>query len=357
MSQTNEIPKTMRAANLHAPADIRVERVPVPEPGAGEVLLAVKACGVCGSDISRVMETGTYRFPTIPGHEFTGEVVALGPGVDGVEVGLRAAVVPLVPCKRCDYCSIGEYHLCEDYDYVGSRRDGAYAEYVAVPADNLLPLPESVDWELGAMTDPAAVALHAVRKLDLQAGDRVAVFGAGPIGVFALQWARILGASQTFAIDVFPEKLRVAAGLGADRVINGRDVDAVDAILEATDGRGVERTVEFAGLPVTQEQCILATAKRGASVWGGISHRGLTLGEEAVDAILRREMRIMGSWNSASAPPVSDWRAAVLFMGRGQLRAGDLISHRLELEAIRETFEMMVERRKYFNKIMFFPEL
>jgi L-iditol 2-dehydrogenase len=346
----------MKAANLYAPGDIRVEEVPLPHPAEGEVLISVKACGVCGSDIPRVMQTGTYRFPTIPGHEFTGEVVELGPGTEDVARGLRVTVVPLIPCRKCSYCATGKYNLCEDYDYLGSRTNGAFAEFVKVPASNLLLLPDSVDFELGALTDPAAVALHAVRKLGLNAGDRVAVFGVGPIGAIALQWAKIVGASETIAVDIFPDKLQVAKDFGAELCIDGRSQDPVKIIREYTGGAGVERTLEFAGHPVTQEQSILATAKHGASVWGGISHSGLNLSEKAVDGILRKEITINGSWNSSFAPLVSDWETALLFMGQGKIKSGGIISHRLPLDDIAATFQMMLDRRQYFNKVMFFPE-
>lgn len=139
--------ETMKAANLYAPADVRVEPVPIPRPGPSEVLIKVKACGVCGSDISRLMETGTYHFPTIPGHEFTGTVYALGAEIDGVDIGQRVTVVPFIPCHVCDYCAIGEYQQCENYGYLGSRTDGAYAEYVVAPAENILRLPDGVSFE------------------------------------------------------------------------------------------------------------------------------------------------------------------------------------------------------------------
>ena len=349
--------RMMKAANLYAPGDIRAEEVPVPEPKEGQVLIKVKACGVCGSDISRVMETGTYHYPTIPGHEFAGEVVELGPETDAALLGKRVTVIPLMPCQICDYCRIGEYQLCEDYNYLGSRTDGAFAEYVVAPAANLLPLPEGVSFELGAMTDPAAVALHAVKKLEIKPGDRVAVFGVGPIGTFALQWAKLLGAGGTIAVDIFPEKLAVAAQLGADHCINGREEDPVERIMALTGGRGVERAVEFAGHKVTQEQSILATAKMGSIVWGGISHSDLPLREKAVDGILRKELTLIGSWNSSFAPFISDWEKTLLFMGQGRLRGEELITHRLSLDEIKDAFKMMQERTEYFNKVMFFPEL
>ena len=348
--------ETMKAANLYAPADIRVEQVPVPVPSEGEVLIQVKGCGVCGSDISRLMETGTYSFPTIPGHEFSGVITQLGPGVSDVRLGERVTVIPFLPCRRCAFCEIGEYQLCENYSYLGSRTDGAYAEYVVAPATNLLPLPEGVSFEMGAMTDPAAVALHAVRKLGIQAGDSVAVFGVGPIGVYALEWAKILGAGATIAIDIFAEKLSVAAQLGADVCINSREEDPLERIMAATQGTGVNRSVEFAGHMVTQEQSLLATAKMGSIVWGGISHSPLPLQEKTVDAILRRELTLVGSWNSSFARLCSDWATTLQFMATGQIRGEEMISHRLSLEELPDTFKMLLAREEYTGKVMFFPE-
>jgi L-iditol 2-dehydrogenase len=347
---------TMKAVNLHAPGDIRVEQVAVPEPGEGEALIKVKAVGVCGSDLSRLMETGTYSFPTIPGHEFGGEVVGLGSGVGGVPEGARVTVIPLIPCMDCEYCLIGEYTLCRNYDYLGSRCDGAYAEYVKAPARNLLVLPDVVDFEMAAMTDPISVALHAVKKLGIQPGDRVAVFGVGPIGFFSVQWAKALGAGDVIGIDILPDKLKAAQGAGADVCINGKETDAVERIKELTDGKGVERSIEFAGSPITQEQCIRATAALGSTVWGGISHRELHLTEKAVDDILRKELVIAGSWNSSFAPFAGDWENALEFMGRGKIIKGDVITHRLSLDELPEAFRMMLERKEYFNKVMFFPE-
>lgn len=346
---------TMKAVNLYAPGDIRVEQVAVPKPGAGEALIRVKAVGVCGSDVSRLMETGTYRFPTIPGHEFGGEVVGLGPGVGNVSEGARVTVIPLIPCMKCEYCLVGEYTLCRNYDYLGSRSNGAYAEYVKAPAKNLLILPDNVDFEMAAMTDPVSVALHAVKKLGIQPGDRVAVFGVGPIGFFSVQWAKALGAGAVIVVDIFPEKLKAAQGAGADVCINGKETDAVAAIKELTGGKGVERSLEFAGSPVTQEQCIRATAALGSTVWGGISHQSLHLSEKAVDDILRKELVIAGSWNSSFAPFASDWETALAFMGRGKIIKGDVITHRLSLDGLPAAFRMMLERKEYFNKVMFFP--
>ena len=151
----------MMALNLHGVGDLRYEEVPMPVPGPGEVLLKIKAVGICGSDIPRAFTKGTYHFPTIIGHEFAGEIVEAD---DSELVGRGASVFPLLPCGKCSACREEQYARCSDYDYYGSRRDGAMAEYIAVKQENLCLLPKEVTYEEAAMSEPAAVALHAFRK-------------------------------------------------------------------------------------------------------------------------------------------------------------------------------------------------
>jgi len=162
----------MRAVRLFAPKDIRCVEVDVPHIEKDtQVLIKVKSCGVCGSDIPRVMVKGTYHFPTTIGHEFSGQIVDCGDKVkNNLTVGDRVSVMPLIPCGECQYCKVGQSHLCDDYDYYGSRRDGAMAEYIVVESANCLKLPANVDYEEGSFTDPVSVGLHAVRKCRLEAG-------------------------------------------------------------------------------------------------------------------------------------------------------------------------------------------
>ena len=220
----------MQAAVLHAPADLRIEEVPVPEIGPYDVLVRVRAAGICGSDLERIMVTGTYHFPTIPGHEFCGEVDTAGSAVKAYKAGDRVLVVPIIPCGTCEYCAQGYYGQCEHYDYLGSRTDGGFAEYVRVPEGNLIPLPESVSFLEGAAVEPAAVTLHGIIKADIRAGDSVAVLGCGAIGLFAIQFAKILGATRVIAVDVIPGKLESAKKAGADFCINALECDPVEEI-------------------------------------------------------------------------------------------------------------------------------
>ncbi|UCC88710.1 MAG: galactitol-1-phosphate 5-dehydrogenase [Anaerolineales bacterium] len=346
----------MKAARLYAPGDLRYEEVDIPEIGAGEVLIRVKAVGICGSDPARVMLKGTYSYPTTVGHEFSGEVVQLGQGVKSLKAGDRVTIVPLIPCGDCDYCAIGEYTLCDDYSYYGSREDGAMAEFIAVKERNVLKLPDEVDLESGACTDPVSVALHAMRKVDMRGGDTVAVLGVGPIGGFAVQWARILGARQIIAIDIVDDKLSVAREIGADLTCNSTRDDPVEFVLSHTAGAGVSRVIEMAGSRVTQEQSIRMAKKQGRIAFCGISYDDLVLPRKTLDQLMRKEATLVGSWNSSFAPlPLHEWHTSLHFLSKGQIQCFPLISHRLPLSDAPEIFRKIWTRDGTFNKVLFMP--
>jgi L-iditol 2-dehydrogenase len=344
----------MKAAVLHAVGDIRYEDVPVPKIAAGEVLVKVRAAGVCGSDIPRVMTKGTYSFPLIPGHEFAGEVAQVGSSVSTSDIGDRVAVFPLIPCGKCAYCKIGEYAQCDSYDYLGSRRDGGFAEYAAAPADNLIPIPDNVDFECAAMTEPASVALHATRRTGVDVGDSVAILGAGPIGIILAQWARICGAGRVFLTDIVDEKLDVARGYGFTDCINAAREDAVERIVEETDGRGADICIEAAGTAVTFEQSLRIARKLGKVILMGNVSGDIVIPERTASAVLRGQLTIYGTWNSSfTAVPKNEWRTALQFMGSGALDLKPLITHKFRLDQVCEAFDMMYNRREFFNKVMF----
>ncbi|MBQ3987965.1 MAG: alcohol dehydrogenase catalytic domain-containing protein, partial [Ruminococcus sp.] len=156
--------ETMKARVLREVGNLEYCDYPMPEVKPDEVLFRVRACGVCGSDIPRIFVNGTYHFPTIPGHEFAGEVAGVGDEKNKHLIGMRATVFPLIPCRQCENCNNGDYEMCKSYDYLGSRSDGGYAQYVRVPVWNLVPIPDNVSFEVAAMTEPCAVALHALRR-------------------------------------------------------------------------------------------------------------------------------------------------------------------------------------------------
>ncbi|HEY8347403.1 MAG TPA: galactitol-1-phosphate 5-dehydrogenase [Symbiobacteriaceae bacterium] len=347
----------MKAVRLHSPGDLRVEDVPIPTPGPHDLLVQVGAAGVCGSDIPRAMVVGAHKMPITLGHEFSGTVVEVGKEVKGFVPGDRVTVAPLIPCNTCRWCRSGNYSLCERYDYFGSRRDGAFAEFVTVPEGNAVKLPENIPLETAALCDPASIAVHAFKKAGTSLdGKTVAIFGAGPIGLLAVQIAKLLGAARVVAVDVEDPKIQQALDVGADAAVNSRRQDPVAFIQEFTQGELAQVVLDTAGTPQTQEQSILATGRLGVAVWVGISHRDLTLSEKAVDMILRRELQVVGSWNSFSAPfPGDEWTRVVEWMRQGKIRTEPIITHRLPLDQAPEIFKHLYARDIFFGKVLFLP--
>ena len=190
----------MKAWVLHEIGDIRWEEVEQPVPGEQEVLLRVRAAGICGSDVPRIYTSGTYSYPLIPGHEFAGEVVACGEGVSEEWLGQRTGVFPLIPCRECGPCRQGYYELCRHYSYLGSRRAGGFAEYVAVPVWNLLRLPEQAAFEEAAMLEPMSVAVHAMRRVHPVAGDVAVISGLGTIGLLLLMFLKEAGIEKLLVL-------------------------------------------------------------------------------------------------------------------------------------------------------------
>ena len=330
----------MRAAVLHGVGDLRIEEAAIPEPGPGEALVRVRACGICASDVARIFETGTYSFPLIPGHELAGEVERLGADAHGLEPGMRCTVYPLIACGACEACRAGLPNLCDAYDYLGSRSDGGFAESVVAPTENCLPLPQNVSFAAGALTEPCAVALHAVRRAEVSIGDWAAVFGAGAIGIVIGLLCRMAGA-RVAMVDVDQRKLAAAGQFGLDEVVDGRD-DAVQRLRDLTGGRGAAVAFEAAGAPAAFRGAAAAVAKRGTLALVGNMAGEVAMAQEEYSSILRRELRIVGSWNSIPRGlGQDDWGAALELMASGRLPVERLITHRFPLSQVAEALALM----------------
>lgn len=190
----------MKAWVLHGVEDIRFENSAIPEPTGREVLVAVQAAGICGSDIPRIYKTGAHIHPLIPGHEFSGVVERAGTLADKRLEGKRVGVFPLIPCRECLSCKKQQYELCRNYSYLGSRRNGGFAEYVLVPEWNLIELPADVSFEEAAMLEPMAVAVHAMRRVQLRKSDTVVVYGLGTIGMLLVMFLMDAGIRNILAV-------------------------------------------------------------------------------------------------------------------------------------------------------------
>lgn len=348
----------MHAAVLRAPGDLRYERVPIPaDLGPTDTLVKVLAAGICGSDIGRVMVTGTYRFPTIPGHEFAGVVERVGSDVRNVKPGDRVAVAPLLPCMQCDACRGGHYSLCDAYGFLGSRTDGGFAQYVAAPARNLVKFPAGIGFDEAAAIESAAIVLHGIHKIRLRAGDAVAVIGVGALGYFAVALARLSGARPVIAVDVDEAKLELARAAGADLCINATRGDPVAAIREATRGQGADVVLETAGNNAGRELAIQAARKQGTIVVYGSAHHDVVFQAATFEQVLRRELAIVGSWNSYSVPfPGREWHDLIRYLEAGELRVKPLISHVRPLSEAPRIFREIAGRSfGGYSKVIFLP--
>lgn len=347
----------MKALVLHAVGDLRLQEVEVPAPGPGEVRIRVSYCGVCGSDIPRVYEKGTYRFPLVCGHEFAGVVETCGPGVDDLSEGDRVAVFPLLWCGECVECESSNYARCLDYDYLGSRSHGGFAEYVVAPRRNVIVVPEGVPLEHAAMTEPSAVALHALERGGAVSGeDTVAIFGAGPIGLMTAQWARALGAGQVVLFDPIEEKRGLAKELGFELAFSPSD-GAESCIDELTGGAGASIAVDAAGVEASLLTALKVTARGGRAIMLGNPSQPVTLAPELISQLMRREVTIFGTWNSTygADSELHDWRRSLDAMASRELELEPLITHRLSLEEGIDALEMMRCRAEFFVKVLIAP--
>lgn len=342
----------MEAAVLHSLGEFQTEFVDIPSINEDEVLIKVKYCGICGSDVPRAMSSGARKYPLILGHEFAGVVERTGANVDHIEAGDRVVVAPLIPCNKCEYCLSSNYGLCDDYTIIGTGSNGAFAEYVKAPKNHVLQIADTIDFETAAGIEPAAIAYHAVQKAELKPGESVVVMGCGPIGLLTIQWAKIFGAAEIIAVDIFDEKLEMAKELGANLTFNAKLCNPVEEIVKST-GLGVDVAIETAGSAITQQQSILAAKKKGRVIFLGITHIGMELEEATMDHIMRGELKIQGSWNSYTAPyPGIAWKASLDFMAKGELTFKSLISHKISIDEVGDYIKGMADRTLSYNKVL-----
>ena len=348
----------MEALVLHGVGDLRLEQIPVPPLMEGQVRVRIGFCGVCGSDIPRIFVKGTYNFPTVCGHEFAGVVDATGPGVEDFAPGDPVVVFPLLWCGACAACEQGQYVQCHDYDYLGSRSDGAFAEYVIAPQENLVRVPQGVTLEEAAMTEPAAVALHALRRVQTPiVGKVAAIFGAGPIGLMTAQWARSMGVSEIFLFDIVSEKLDLAKQLGFENVFNSAVVKPLEILNARTDEKGAYVCVEAAGAPATYRNALENAGRGGNVVLLGNPAADVTLPAALISQLMRREVSIFGTWNSdysATGNP-DDWRAVLQAIAAKTLTLKPLITHRVPLVESADILHKMREKTEFYAKVLIHP--
>jgi L-iditol 2-dehydrogenase len=344
----------MKAAMLENIRQIPYIEIQTPKPGIQEVLLQVQTVSICGSDIKRVLE-GHRKMPLILGHECAGTVVEVGEGVDTSIIGMRAAVIPLVPCFKCKQCNQGLYSACDSYSFIGSRQNGCFAEYVTLPVSNLLPIGNNIKFEEAALFEPLTVVIHGLNRVGFTSGGSVVVLGAGSLGMLAIQWLRLKGADLIIASDVDDERLELASHLGAHLTINPNKKKIAAEVMAAT-GEGADLVLELAGVPQTLQDAITAARPQAKVLLTGNQPKGSVVPGDWIEQILRKELSLYGTWMSYSAPfPGPEWQEVMCAQLSGDLSLAEVISHRFPLSEIPRIFEGIASRQLSFRKIMLFP--
>ncbi|WZY34085.1 galactitol-1-phosphate 5-dehydrogenase [Bacillus sp. FSL W8-1122] len=347
----------MEALNLYGAGDIRFEQSPKPTiMNDNEVIVRVETAGICGSDLSRYKKLGPYISGTTFGHECSGTIEEVGSNVSHLKEGMRVAVCPALPCGDCTQCRQGAFSRCPSLTVIGAVQPGAFAEYVKLPAENVLPLPNEIDADTAAFIEPAAVVAHGFYKTAIEPGADVAIIGCGSIGLLAIQWAKLFGARYVYAIDIDEQKLKVAKELGADQRVNPLDGPVHEQIHDLTAGEGVDVAIEAAGTPITSAQALALPKKGGEVVFLGIPYGDVTIERFYFEKIVRNELRVHGSWNGLSAPfPGKEWKTAIHSLQTGALQVKPLITHRLPLSDGPFVFKEMASGSPGYIKTLLYP--
>jgi L-iditol 2-dehydrogenase len=330
----------VKATFLHGPLDLRVAEIEDAEPGPGEVVLEVGAVGICGSDL-HTYSLGNVggiapKEPLTLGHEASGTIIALGPGVDPerYKIGQLVAIDPATPCGECEPCQAGDPHLCLRLKFIGLYPfQGAMREHFVHEARSCVPLPESITPIGAAMLEPLGVALHAARLAAVQVGDDVVVIGCGGIGLLIVRLVRLAGARRIFAVDKYDWRLDLASNYGADVLINADQVDTVSEILRRTGGRGVDVALEAAWVEGTASQCVEVARMGGRVVIVGIPAEDVL--SVRASAARRKELTILYSRRMKHAYPPS-----IALAVSGKVDVDGLASHVYPLDRVNEAFDV-----------------
>lgn len=331
----------MKAASLFGVGDLRIIDKDVPEIGDGEVLIRVGACGVCGTDMHFFKGEWKVKTPIVLGHEFSGVVAKVGSKVRGVEVGDHVVAEPNILCGRCKYCRMSERNFfCENIQTIGVTVDGAFAEYVKVPEQNVYRIPGEMPLEEAALIEPLACIIRGVDNVGIPVGSSVAIVGTGPIGLLMIQVVKHYGASKIFAIDIIEDRLRLARELGATLTINSTQQDPEKAIREATDNIGTDISIECVGSSSAIEVAFRLVRRGGRLLIFGVAPEHDVWRVKPFE-LYDKEVSIFASYRSPYT-----FQRAVELASSGNLRLRPIVSHIHTLKEAPEVFKELAEKKK-----------
>jgi len=334
----------MKVARFYSPGDLRIEDAPDPRPGAGDVLIRVRNCSTCGTDV-KIMRYGHHHIvpPRVIGHEVAGEVVQVGADVDGWAAGDRVQVIAAIPCGVCLDCRRGRMTICPFQESIGYHYDGGFAEYMVVPAKvlavaGLNRIPADVGYPEASVTEPLACVLNGQELARVGTGDDVVVIGSGPIGCLHVRLARQRGAARVFLVDLSPRRLQLAADrVAPDAAIAAEGTDPVEEVMKLTDGRGADVVITAAASGAAQEQALQMAARLGRiSFFGGLPKDNPYISCDS-NLIHYRELTVVGA--NGSSPRHNT--EALRLITSGEVEVSDLITHRLPLTEVHQAIDIV----------------
>ena len=343
----------MKAAVLEAKRTMVCKEVPTPVPQEGEVLVRVAYCGVCGSDVPRYLDGAVHAFPLILGHEFSGVVTEVGPGVDKALVGTRMSGIPLIPCMNCPDCDEGNYSLCKTYGFVGSRRDGAYAEYVTLPAQNVFAISDDVDDFQAAFFEPASVAQHAVNMVAIRPETNAVIVGCGTIGIFVAQVLQAMGVRVT-ALARRESRLTAALAAGVNAVCDTSAEGWQQQLLAGLPRGGFDYVFDTSGSSSLMVDSFALAANKATVCFVGTPKRPMEFSVAQWERLNRKELLVTGSWMSYSFPfPGKEWQQVADGFASGTLRVVDeMIDSIYSLDEIPVGMEKFDAANKVSGKLL-----
>lgn len=334
----------MKAALLHAPQELEIVEQSQPEIGPRDVLLRVRAAGICGSDVHAFRGSSAFQvYPGIPGHEIVAEIVATGEAVDDLEAGDHVILDPMLRCGKCYPCRTGRYNCCTTLQVMGVHTNGGFAEFVAVSRAQVNPISKEVPFTIAAMTEPLCISSQAVTRGRVSAGDTVVVIGAGTIGLGALLMAKSTGA-RVASVDPINAKLDIASRAGAELTVNPIEENVSEAINRWTSGEGANVVIEAVGRPDTIRAALDYVSSAGRVVLVGITPQDVPF---PIPLIIRKELDIIASRNSRDQFP-----HVISLIESGAIDPQILISHVLPFEQISEAFRLIQERPEEVRKVV-----
>jgi L-iditol 2-dehydrogenase len=333
-----------RAAYMTKLDHMEIREIPVPEPKKGEVLVELEYVGICGSDVEYFHHGRCGNFIVdgdfMLGHECAGTIVKLGEGVTSLKIGDRVALEPGITCGQCEFCKSGKYNLCPDVQFLATPPvQGCYENYIAFPENMCFKLPDNMSTKEGALVEPLSVGLHAANQGNVQLGDQVVILGSGCIGLMTMLACKAHGATDITVIDVIPKRLEYAKKMGATRVINGKEVDAVEEINKLTNGAGVNKVFETAGSPVTVAQAPFMV-KNG----GTITLVGMTANPEInfnFGQIMAKEAQIKTVFRYRNIYP-----QAIAAISGGMIDVAPMATHEFAFDDIQKAFECAINDKE-----------